>query len=97
MITIKGFYKMEAISYSNARKNLAGVMSEVCDNSEAKIITRGNHPSVVMLSLEDYNSMKETDYLLRNPVNAKHLKDSLSELENGDLVEYIFDGELGLD
>ncbi|HCH23391.1 MAG TPA: type II toxin-antitoxin system prevent-host-death family antitoxin, partial [Oceanospirillaceae bacterium] len=38
---------------------------------------------VVMMSLEDYNAIQETTYLLRSPANARDLLDSISELENG--------------
>ena len=80
---------MEALTYTTARQNMAKIMTEVCENSEIKIITRANNPSVVMMSLEDYNSIAETHYLLSNPNNAKHLRESLKELDegNGILVE----------
>lgn len=57
------------------------------NNSEVKIITRNNNPSVVMMSLDDYNAWMETCYLLANSVNAEHLQKSLTEAENGDFVD----------
>jgi prevent-host-death family protein len=77
---------MEAFTYTSARKNMAKLMTEVCENSDVKIITRANKPAVVMMSLEDYNSFAETHYLLSNPNNAGHLRESLKQLEEGDLV-----------
>ena len=50
----------QAITYSEARQNLAETMSRVCDHHEPVIITRQKSPSVVMMSLEDYNSIMET-------------------------------------
>mgnify|MGYP000592594279 FL=1 len=46
-------------------------------------ITRRNKPAVVMVSLEDYQAMDETAYLLRSPKNAVLLVDSVAELESG--------------
>ena len=57
----------QAITYSEARQNLAETMNRVCDHHEPVIITRQKSPSVVMMSLEDYNSIMETAYLLRSP------------------------------
>jgi hypothetical protein len=42
-----------------------------------------------MLSLEDYNAMEETMNLLSNPSNAMHLRESISEFENGNYYIYI--------
>lgn len=74
---------MDAITYSAARANLADTMDRVCEDHEPIIITRNGQQAVVMLSLEDYNAMEETAYLLRSPKNAKRLVDAISELEAG--------------
>ncbi len=74
---------MDTITYTNARQNLASKMEQVCDDHNPLIITRKNKRPVVMLSLEDYQAMAETTYLLRSPKNAKRLLDSITELENG--------------
>lgn len=74
---------MEAVTYTTARQNMAKMMDEVCANSEVKIITRTNNPSVVMMSLDDYNSFMETAYLLSNSANANHLRNSINEAKQG--------------
>lgn len=78
---------MDAITYSAARQNMASTMDSVCDDHSPIIITRKNKRSVVMLSLEDYNSLSETAYLLRSPKNAVRLFEAISELDGGDGVE----------
>jgi antitoxin YefM len=78
---------MDAITYSAARANLASTMNRVCDNHETLIITRNGEQSVVMLSLEDYQSLEETAYLLRGPKNASRLLDSINQLNAGKGVE----------
>lgn len=74
---------MDAISYTAARANLASTMKKVCDDHSPVIITRKSESPVVMLSLEDYQAMEETAYLLRSPANARQLLDSITELESG--------------
>ena len=74
---------MDAISYTYARAHLAGTMDRVCNNHEPIIITRNSEPSVVVLSLQDYQALEETAYLLRSPANAKRLLQSMAQLENG--------------
>ncbi len=74
---------MEAISYSAARANLAKTMGRVCDDHSPIIITRKSESPVVMMSLEDYQAMEETTYLLRSPANARNLLESMAELEAG--------------
>jgi antitoxin YefM len=71
---------MESITYTTARANLAKTMDRVCDDHEPVIITRSGETSVVMLSLEDFNSLEETAYLLRSPKNAKRLLEAIIEL-----------------
>jgi len=73
---------MEAISYTNARSNLAKTMEKVCEDHDAVIITRQNKSSVVMMSLEDFQALEETAYLLRSPKNARRLLASIAQLES---------------
>lgn len=74
---------MDAISYTAARSNLAKTMEQVCEDHSPVIITRSRAPSVVMISLEDYEALEETAYLLRAPKNARRLLESIVELEQG--------------
>lgn len=74
---------MDAISYTAARSNLAKTMEQVCEDHAPVIITRKKAPSVVMMSLEDFEALQETAYLLRVPENARRLLESVVELERG--------------
>ena len=78
---------MDAISYTAARANLAKTMEKVCNDHDAVIITRKREAPVVMVSLEDYLAMEETSYLLRSPANARHLLESIAELESTGGIE----------
>ena len=74
---------MKIVSYSAARANLAKTMEKVCEDHEPVVITRKSREAVVMLSLEDFESLEETSYLLRSPKNVKRLLTAISELEQG--------------
>ena len=83
---------MDTITYSEARNQLAKTMEKVCDDHAPLIITRKNARSVVMMSLDDYEALEETAYLLRSPGNVRRLLESVAEIESGggterDLVE----------
>ena len=79
---------MHTITYTYARSHLAHMMEQVCDDHAPVIITRKNQRSVVMISLEDYEALEETAYLLRNPKNARRLLESIAELESGGGTEW---------
>ena len=72
---------MKAITYTAARESLASTMDRVCLDHDPVIITRNRDQAVVMISLEDYESLEETAYLLRSPANASRLLDSISDLK----------------
>jgi|TARA_B110001454_G_scaffold54681_1_gene53475 antitoxin YefM len=78
---------MKAISYTAARENLAATINEVCEDRSPVIITRKRDQAVVMMSLEDYESLEETSYLLRVPANAQWLQSSIQSLEAGEGAE----------
>jgi len=58
-------------------------MNKVCEDHDPVIITRKRDQAVVMVSLEDYESLQETAYLLRSPLNAKRLSEGIAQLEKG--------------
>lgn len=72
---------MHTLSYTSARSHLAKTMQQVCDDHAPIIITRAKAEPVVMMSLSDYEAIQETNYLMRNPVNAARLADAIDEIE----------------
>jgi antitoxin YefM len=78
---------MEAITYTNARQNLAKTMEKVCQDHSPVIVTRKKNDSVVIMSFEDYKALEETAYLLRSPKNTRRLIESISQLENDEGTE----------
>ena len=74
---------MTAITYTAARANLAKTMDRVVDDHDPIIITRNSEQSVVLLSLDDYQALEETAFLLRIPANATRLLASIQQLNSG--------------
>lgn len=74
---------MKTMSYSESRRRYAEVLDSVVEDREEVVITRAGHEPAVIVSLDDYESLKETAYLLRSPANARRLLGSIEELEAG--------------
>ena len=79
---------LDAVNYSEARKKLATLMESVCDDSDVIVITRRKARPVVMMSLDEYNSIQETGYLLRNPANAERLLESIADMRKGNVEQH---------
>jgi antitoxin YefM len=73
---------MDTLTYSEARAKLANTMDKVCEDHAPIVITRKNSQSVVMMSLDDYQALEETAYLLRSPKNARRLLESVAEIRS---------------
>ena len=75
---------MKTMTYSSTRANFAAALDSVLDDREEVIITRAGKAPVVLVALDDYESLKETAHLLQNPANARRLLASIERLEAGD-------------
>jgi antitoxin YefM len=78
---------MNAISYTNLRQNLKSYMDKVVNDQDSLIITRKNTKNVVLMSIDEYDSLMETNYLLSNKVNAEHLQKSIRQHKSGKIKE----------
>ena len=78
---------MDAILYSDMRKNLKKHLDHVYNSHEPLIIARRNNKNVVLISIEDFNSLHETNYLLSSRTNAERLLSSLENARSGKLGE----------
>ncbi|WP_068432122.1 type II toxin-antitoxin system Phd/YefM family antitoxin [Piscicoccus intestinalis] len=74
---------MKTMSYTESRARYAQVLDAVANDREEIVITRAGHEPVVIVSLEDYESLRETAYLMRSPANARRLLDAMERLETG--------------
>lgn len=75
---------MRYVSFTEAQATLAALLDSVADDAEEVVITRPGHEPVVLLRLADWAPHKETEYLLRSPANARHLRDSIAAASRGE-------------
>jgi antitoxin YefM len=85
--TLNGGFRMRAVSYSEARQHLSATMIQTVEDRAPVLITRQNGKSCVLMSLDEYNALEETAYLMRSPKNARRLMDSVESLQQGHGVE----------
>lgn len=83
---------MKIMTYSESRARYAETLNSVVDDREEVVITRAGHDPVVIVALDDYQSLKEAAHLMRSPANARRLLGAIDRLESGggaahDLVE----------
>lgn len=82
---------METVNYTDFRSNLKHWFDKVINDVSDIVIKRKNGKDLVLISLDEYNSLKETTYLLTGK-NRDILLNSIKELEAGkgvqkDLIE----------
>ena len=78
----KGVF-MQVVNFTEARNNLKSLFDSVYEDSEEVIVNRKNGENVVIISLESYNAMKETNYLFSSPKNRERLLNSLASARAG--------------
>jgi antitoxin YefM len=78
---------MNAVTLKDAKLNLERLVEQVIADAEPTIIVTESGEQVVFLPLDEYNSWKETLYLLANPANVDHLRRSIAEAEAGKVQE----------
>jgi antitoxin YefM len=78
---------MKVVSFSEARNSLKTVLDQVVEDADYTIITRRDADDAVVMSLEYFNSLLETVYLLKSPANAAHLDRSITHFKEGKVFE----------
>ncbi len=78
---------MTAVTLNDAKENLERIINQVVEDDEPAILCTDSGQQVVLLPLDEFNSWKETLYLLSNPANAAHLRESIQEANAGQIHE----------
>lgn len=78
---------MKIVSFTEARNGLKTVLDSVVADADATVITRRDSEDAVVMSLEHYNSLMETVYLLRSPANVEHLSRSMAQYKAGKTLQ----------
>ena len=78
---------MRVVTFSEARNKLKVILDRVVNDADYTIITRRDADDAVVMSLEYFNSLLETVYLLKSPANVAHLERSITQYKQGQVVE----------
>jgi antitoxin YefM len=78
---------MDAVTVADAKANLERLIEQVLADAEPAILCTEKGDKVVLVPLDEFNSWKETIYLLSNPANAGHLRNSIAEAQAGRVEE----------
>jgi antitoxin YefM len=79
---------MNVVTVNEAKRNLDSLIAKVVSNAEPTIITTDTGQQIVLLPLDEFNAWQETAYLLSNPANAAHLRQSIAEAQLGKIVAH---------
>ncbi len=79
---------MNIVSFTEARNSLKSVLNRVIDDADCTIITRRDTEDAVVMSLDYYNGLMETVYLLKSPANVEHLDKSIEQFRQGKVQEH---------
>ena len=77
---------MRTTNYTDLRANLKGYIDSVIDDCDTVVINRGNGTGVVMISLEEYNSLKETEYIMSSPETMEAIHKGEEDIKNGNFI-----------
>ena len=74
---------MRTANFTDFRANLKAYMETVINDCDTIIINRGNNTGVVLISLEEYNSLKETEYIMSSPETMEAIRKGDEDIKNG--------------
>ena len=76
---------MKAISISTLRKDMKAYFDYVTKSMEVIIVPRNKEEeAIVIMSIQEYNALKETEHLLSSTANQQRLQESLEQMKRGD-------------
>jgi antitoxin YefM len=78
---------MNVTTISNFRKDSKKYFDQVIDDQDVLLITRNDGQTIVAMPLEQYNSKKETDYLLSSTANRVHLETGIAQAQSGKVFQ----------
>ncbi len=79
---------MEVLNYTEFRKNLTKSLNKVNDDAEIVVVSRSKGKNVVVMALEEYNSIMETLHISRSANNRKRLDEAIDEIEKGKFIKH---------
>ena len=80
---------MRVVNFTDARNNLKSVIDDVVNDADFTVIARRDAPDAVVMSLDTFNSIMETAYLLKSPENAEWLARGVEQVRKGEIVPHV--------
>lgn len=74
---------MKVVNYSEFRNNLAENLNVVNDDGDIVVVSRSKGKNVVVMSLEEYNSIQETLHLTSTKANTERLEEAIEQMKRG--------------
>lgn len=77
---------MKTVNFTELRKNLRSYLDGVINNTDTVVISRENGTAAVLISMDEYNSIKETEYIMQSPATMDAIRKAADELDRGECV-----------
>ncbi len=77
---------MKTANFTELRRNLRSYLDSVINDSETVIVSRDGGDAVVMISIEEYNAIKETEYLMQSPATMAAIRKGMNDADRGRVI-----------
>ncbi len=77
---------MKTVNFTELRKNLRSYLDGVINNTDTVVISRENGTAAVIISMDEYNAIKETEYIMQSPATMEAIRRASDELDKGESV-----------
>ena len=77
---------MKTGTFTELRKNLRSYLDGVINNTDTVVISRENGTAAVIISMDEYNAIKETEYIMQSPATMEAIRRASDELDRGESV-----------
>ena len=77
---------MRTANYTELRNNMKRYLDEVVNDCEPLLVHRTGNESVVIISLDEYNAIKETEYIIKSPEMMEAIRKGEEDIKNGNFI-----------
>ena len=77
---------MKTVNFTELRKNLRSYLDGVINDTDTVVISRENGTAAVIISMDEYNAIKETEYIMQSPATMEAIRRAADELDRGETV-----------
>lgn len=77
---------MKTANFTDFRKNLKHYLDSVIDDADRLIIPRSGGKGVIVMSLDEYNAIAETEYIMSSPAMMREIREAEEEIKRGEYI-----------